>query len=105
MALSDEASQVLWTRNFLELQGYKMKPAKIFQDNMSTVALADKGRSTSERTRHINVRYFFTKDKVESGELVIEYLPTEEMIADILTKPLQGAQFRRLRDQLLNCNN
>ncbi len=104
VALSDEASQVLWTRNFLELQGYKMKPAKIFQDNMSTIALADKGRSTSERTRHINVRYFFTKDKVESGELMIEYLPTEEMIADILTKPLQGALFRRLRDQLLNCS-
>jgi hypothetical protein len=79
-----------------------MKPAKTFQDNMSTIALADKGRSTSERK---NVRYFFTKDKVESGELMIEYLPTEEMIADILTKPLQGAQFRRLRDQLLNCNN
>ena len=102
VALSDEASQVLWTRNFLELQGYSMRPAKIYQDNMSTIALADKGRSTSERTRHINVRYFFTKDKVESGELVIEYLPTEEMLADLLTKPLQGALFRRLRNQLLN---
>jgi hypothetical protein len=105
VALSDEASQVLWTRNFLELQGYSMRPAKIYQDNMSTIALADKGRSTSERTRHINVRYFFTKDKVESGELVIEYLPTEEMLADLLTKPLQGALFRRLRNQLLNCSN
>jgi len=77
-----------------------MKPAKIYQDNMSTIALADKGRSTSERTRHINVRYFFTKDKVESGELV-----TEEMLADLLTKPLQGALFRRLRNQLLNCSD
>jgi hypothetical protein len=51
------------------------------------------------------VRYFFTKDKVESGELVIEYLPTEEMLADLLTKPLQGALFRRLRNQLLNCSD
>ena len=57
------------------------------------------------RTRHINVRYFFTKDQVESGELVIEYLPTEEMLADLLTKPLQGALFRRLRNQLLKCSN
>jgi hypothetical protein len=102
VALSDEASQVLWTRNFLELQGYKMMPAKIFQDNMSTIAMADKGRSTSERTRHINVRYFFTKDKVESGELMIEYLPTGDMIADLLNKPLQGALFRKLRNLLLN---
>ena len=104
VALSDEASQVLWTRNFLLLQGHKMRPAKIYQDNMSTIALADKGRSTSERTRHINVRYFFTKDKVESGELMIEYLPTEEMVADLLTKPLQGELFRRLRSKLLNCD-
>jgi hypothetical protein len=104
VALSDEASQVLWTRNFLLLQRHKMRPAKIYQDNMSTIALADKGRSTSERTRHINVRYFFTKDKVESGELMIEYLPTEEMVADLLTKPLQGELFRRLRSKLLNCD-
>ena len=82
-----------------------MKPAKIYQDNMSTITLADKGRSTSERKKHINVRYFFTKDKVESGELVIEYLPTEEILADLLTKPLQGALFRRLRNQLLNCSD
>jgi hypothetical protein len=104
VALSDEASQVLWTRNYLQHQGYKMSPAKVYQDNMSTIAMADKGRSTSERTRHINVRYFFTKDKVESGELVIEYLPTEDMVADILTKPLQGALFAKLRRKLLNCD-
>ena len=81
-----------------------MSPAKVYQDNMSTIAMADKGRSTSERTRHINIRYFFTKDKAESGELVIEYLPTEDMVADILTKPLQGALFAKLRRQLLNCD-
>jgi hypothetical protein len=71
---------------------------------MSTIAMADKGRSTSERTRHINVSYFFTKDKVDSGELMIEYLPTGDMVADLLTKPLQGALFRRLRNLLLNCD-
>ena len=52
VALSDEASQVLWTRNFLELQGHKMMPAKIFQDNMSTIAMAGQ----HQRTRHTNVR-------------------------------------------------
>ena len=104
VALSDEASQVLWTRNFLEQQGYAMQPARVFQDNMSTIAMAEKGRSTSERTRHINVRYFFIKDKVESRELTIEYLPTEEMVADLLTKPLQGALFTRFRKAMLNCD-
>jgi len=64
--------------------------------------LAEKGRSTSERTRHINTRYFFIKDRIESGELELQYLPTEQMIVDLLTKPLQGEKFRVLRDALLD---
>ena len=94
VALSDEASPVLWMRNFLELQGYQMQPATIYQDNMNTIALAEKGRSTSDRTRHINIRYFFIKDKINSNERRIEYLPTEEMVADALTKLPQGELFK-----------
>ena len=69
---------------------------------MNTIALAEKGRSTSDRTRHINIRYFFIKDKINSNELRIEYLPTEDMKADVWTKPLQGELFKRLRNKLLN---
>jgi hypothetical protein len=64
--------------------------------------LAEKGRSTSEKTRHINIRYFFVKDRVDAGELLITYLSTDEMIADVLTKPLQGTLFVKLRNLLLN---
>jgi len=102
IALSDASSQVIWTRNFLISQGHELGPAKVRQDNKSTMAMVEKGRSTSERTRHISVRYFFIKDRVDSGDLAIEYTPTKEMIADILTKPLQGDLFRKLRSQLLN---
>jgi hypothetical protein len=92
---------VIWTRNFLEAQGYTVGPARIFQDNQSTIALVAKGRSTSARTRHIAIRYFFIKDRVESGEVVVEYKATGEMRADILTKPLQGELFRRMRAELM----
>ena len=51
---------------------------------------------------NVNIRFFFIKDKIDSGELELEYLPTEDMIADVLTKPLQGELFRKLRNQLLN---
>ena len=105
IALSDSLSQVIWTRDFLIHQGYKIGPATVYQDNMSTIALAEKGRSTSERTRHINIRFFFVKDRIGSGEVAIEYLPTQDMIADILTKPLQGELFLRLRKALLNCTD
>jgi hypothetical protein len=102
IAISDGLSQLLWTRNFLESQGCAVPPARLFQDNLSTKALAEKGRSTSARTRHINIRFFFVKDCIDRGELVVEYLPTKEMISDILTKPTQGSLFVHLRKLLLN---
>ena len=102
IGLSDSASQVLWTREFLIGQGYSVDAATVYQDNMSTMALAKNGRSNSERTRHVNIRYFFIKDRVDQGEVNIEYMPTGDMIADVLTKPLQGSLFVRLRDLLLN---
>jgi hypothetical protein len=71
---------------------------------MSTISIAEKGRSTSSRTRHISIRYFFVKDRIDSGEVEVVYLPTEDMKADILTKPLQGELFRRMRAELLGHN-
>ena len=103
IGLSDSASQVIWTRDFLTYQGYEMDPATVYQDNMSTIALANNGRSTSARTRHIHIRFFFIKDRMESGEIKIVHLPTSSMLADMLTKPLQGEAFRTMRNALLNC--
>ena len=103
IALSDMTSNIIWTREFLQHQGYYMNAASVYQDNTSTIALAEKGRSTSERTRHVNIRYFFIKDRISSGDIKIAYLPTNEMTADILTKPLQGELFRKLRSKLLHC--
>ena len=53
--------------NFLEEQGFKMGPATIYQDNMSTIALVRNGKSNSYRTRHIATRFFFPPDRVTSN--------------------------------------
>jgi hypothetical protein len=102
VGVSDSAGQVIWTRNFLIEQGYDLGPATIYQDNQSAIALVRNGKSNSDRTRHIAIRFFFIADRVASKEIVIEYLRTGDMLADILTKPLQGQLFVRLRDELLN---
>jgi hypothetical protein len=102
VGLSDSTNQVICVRNFMMAQGYDIGAAKIYQDNQSTIAMVKNGRSNSNRTRHIAVRFYFVADRVKSGEVVIEYLPTGEMLADILTKPLQGALFVKVRNQLLN---
>jgi hypothetical protein len=99
---SDYAPQGIATRDFMAGQGYEMKPVDIRQDNLSTIALVRKGYPTSEHTRHINIRFFFLKDLLDRGEIKITHTPAKDMIADILTKPLQGELFRRLRDLLLN---
>ena len=102
VALSDSTSQIIWTRNFLEEQGLKMGPATVYQDNMSTIALIKNSKSNSDRTRHIAIRFFLISDRVTSKEINVEYMPTVEMLADILTKPHQGALFVKLTEKLLN---
>jgi hypothetical protein len=103
VGVSDGLSQGIWARNFMISQGYvNIKPLLLYQDNQSTIAMMRRGRSTSERTRHIDQRYFFIKDRIEAKEVEISYLSTGEMIADILSKPLQGELFRKLRGQLSN---
>lgn len=47
-------------------------------------------------------RYFFIKERIDSGEVKVLHTPTDDMVADLLTKPIQGAKFERLRDMLLN---
>jgi hypothetical protein len=102
VAASDEMSHTLHYQEFLREQGYDVERAIVYQDNKSCMTLLEKGRSTSDRTRHIKIRHFWIHHYIETKEVALEYLPTDKMIADILTKPLQGEHFRRLRKLLLN---
>jgi hypothetical protein len=100
--LSDSLGQALWLRNFLIAQGYDVQlPVHACQDNLSTIALTAKGKSTSDRTRHIGIRFFWIKDLIDRKEVSLQHISTHDMMADILTKPLQGIQFVRLRDLIL----
>ena len=102
VALSDSATQALHLRNFMIAQGYIMEPAVIYQDNLSCMALVQRGGPGSERSRHINIRYFWVQERVNSGELRIVDLGTLWMFANSLTKPTQGTQFLAERAGLTN---
>lgn len=103
VGVSDLMPMVCWTRNFLEEQGFEMKPAKVHQDNMSAMLLEKNGkRSSGKRTRHIEIRYYFITDRYKRGELDIQHCPTDKMIADFFTKPLQGSPFYSFRRMTLN---
>jgi hypothetical protein len=100
IGMSDAANQAIYMRNFLEQQGYNMPPVTIYQDNMSSMALIRRGRSGAERTRHINIRYFWIKERVDMKEVVVVHKGTSDMYANVLTKPLQGSQFVHERECL-----
>ena len=75
----------------------------MYQDNQSAIPLKNNGRaSSSRRIKHLNIRYFFITDHIKKGELKIEYCPTDDMVADFFTKPLQGKKFLQFRKIIIN---
>ena len=90
VAVSDEINMAVWVRDFLHYQGRETGPVILYQDNMSTIALIQNGTSNSHRTKHIKIRYFFVHERVVTGEITVRHMPTEQMLADVLTKALQA---------------
>ena len=73
---------------------------------MSTMKLAKNGKlSSGKLTRHINIGYFFVTDRMKKDDSNIKHCPTEMMIADFYTKPLQGKFFRVSRNMMMNTND
>ena len=99
---SDFLPWTIWIKRFLEHQGYETTSNVFHQDNMSAMKLERNGiMSCGQKSRHINIRYFFIKDVVQRENIKIEYCPTEIMIADYFTKALQGNLFRAMRDTIM----
>jgi hypothetical protein len=104
VGVDDISVMVLWTKLFLEAQGYEIEKNVLYQDNKSAIILEENGNESSgKRTRALNTRYFFLTDQVEKGNVIIEHCPTDEMVGNFHTKPLQGETFGMLRDKILGC--
>ena len=56
------------------------------------------GKSCGDKSRHIDIRYFFIKDVLHRKNINLQYCPTDDMVADFYTKPLQGSLFKKMRD-------
>ena len=101
---SDEVvGPMLWTKLFLEHQGYPVRKNVLFQDNRSAMLLEENGRkSAGKRSRHLNIRYFFVTNQKAKNNIQIEYCPTDQMVGDYMTKPLQGKKFTGFRQDMMN---
>ena len=102
MGLSEYVSYSLWLGYFLDEQGYKLKSNLIHQDNQSVMKMEVNGRTSCTRNpRHVNIKYFFIKDRVNKGEVDITYCLTGQMVTDFFTKPLQGSLFKKFKSIIM----
>ena len=86
----------------MEAQGYLVEDVYVYQDNESAILLETNGmKSVSKGSRHIKIKYFFVADKVRGNEVKVIHYPTEGMVGDFYTKPLQGYVFLKHRNTIL----
>ena len=96
MAASQSTKEAIWLRKLLDDVWFVQEGATtIMCDNQGCIALA-KNPTHHSRTKHIDVQYHFICVKLESGEINLEYCPTEDMVADVLTKALAKDRHQRL---------
>jgi hypothetical protein len=99
---SDYLPNTIWAKNFFGAQGYTLRENFLEQDNQSAIKLETNGRlSAGPKSHHIDIRYFWMKDRVKAEGITIRHCPTLQMVADFFTKPLQGTLFCKFRDVIM----
>ena len=92
-------AQSLWMKQQLEDYGVTLNHIPLLCDNTSAINLS-KNPVMHSRTKHIEIRHHFLRDHVQKGDCLIEFIDTENQLADIFTKPLARDRFFLLRNKL-----
>ena len=101
MAASEATKEIIWlVRLFKEITTMTAIPL-LRIDNLSAVKLVH-NPVYHKRSKHIDVRYHFVREKCEEGQLLVEHVCGQEQLADILTKPLAKDRFEKLRYCILS---
>ena len=100
VSLCSAAQETIWLRSLLASIGFKQSEATIlYEDNQGAMALSKNPKSHS-RTKHIDIKYHYIREAVEKKDIELVYCPTDEMVADILTKGLPKPKFEELRSSM-----
>ena len=104
MALSSAAQEAIWMRELhSDLRNPQSQPTLIFEDNQSAMSMV-KNPQFHGRSKHISTKYHFIREQVSNDKICLEYCPTEDMLADLLTKGVGPEKFERLRRLYGMCN-
>lgn len=108
IALCEAAKECIWLKRLItEIGQIITEPIiinitiiLIYEDNSSCQKLI-LNSNNSNRTKHIDIRYYFVKDLISKKILNCVYCPSDDMLADIFTKPLNNIKFRKFRNEML----
>jgi hypothetical protein len=105
MGMSAATEELLWVRQFLGELGIPVgRPMVLRTDNQAAQTIAN-GEVSTQRTKHIDIRHHFVREQAAAKELEIKWVPTQEQLADLLTKSLGTTPFRELRRRVMACND
>lgn len=104
MAMSTACQELIWLKSlYLEISGCQDEAWIIYSDNKGSINLAH-NNVYHARSKHIDIRHHFVRDMIQRKSIIIQYISTEEMVADILTKALPNQRIQQLC-QYLGLNN
>ncbi len=100
VALNTTLNQTIHLKELLKELGVMQGTTKVYEDNLPVITLCNSG-NVSQRTRHLTMRMKHVKERIDDKTIELIHLESEEMLADLLTKPITGARFIKLRDIML----
>eukprot|EP00253_Pinus_taeda_P035274 PITA_35274 len=105
MAASLASCEAIWLRKMLfSLFSQPLRPSVIYCDNQSCIKLTA-NPVFHDRSKHIGIKYHFIRDYVQRGAVKLEYIPTDEQVADILSKALPWGKLVYFRDKMVVVRN
>lgn len=102
IALAKGISEGCWIKNLMCEINLKCNKIEFFEDNQSAIHIS-KNPEQHKRMKHVDLKYHFVRDKVEQGIVNLKYIPTDNQLADICTKPLARIKFEKFRKQFVLC--
>ena len=97
VALSAATQEAVWLRRLLsDIKATPKTPTIIREDNQGAIAIV-KNPISHARTKHIDIKFHYVREAIHDGTIELVYCPTQQMTADMLTKPLPRCHFETLR--------
>jgi hypothetical protein len=99
-ALAKTSCHAVWLQRLAANLGFNIRPIKIHEDNQATIAIVKGDDKFNDRLKHIDIKYFFIRDKIQGGDIAVVPIATEHQLADIFTKLMVGVRFTTLRAKI-----